>query len=118
MNVLNAVEPKAFEDVAFDHMNALFNLARHLTGNSADAEDLVQETYLRAYKHYDKFAQGTNFKAWIFRILRNTSISRYKQERNHGNNVSLEVVEPRLEAPGDRSCDHRGPYSFTVEAPL
>ncbi|MGH9268421.1 MAG: sigma factor, partial [Acidimicrobiales bacterium] len=51
-------------------MPSLYNAALRMTRNPPDAEDLVQETYLKAYKYYDKFTEGTNFKAWLFRILK------------------------------------------------
>ena len=52
-------------------MDGLYNAALRLTRNQAEAEDLVQETYLRAYGHFDQFESGTNFKAWIFTITAN-----------------------------------------------
>jgi RNA polymerase sigma-70 factor (ECF subfamily) len=52
-----------------------------LTRNAEDAEDLVQETYLKAYKYYDKFQEGTNFKAWLFKILKNTFINSYRKKQ-------------------------------------
>src|SRR4051812_6303997 len=59
-----------FEKAAMPYVDSLYNTAYRLTRNSEDAEDLVQETYLKAYKYYDKFEEGTNFKAWLFKIMK------------------------------------------------
>ena len=61
------------------YLDALYNTAYRMTRNSQDAEDLVQETYLKAYKYYDKFEEGTNLKAWLFKILKNTFINSYRK---------------------------------------
>jgi len=69
--------PKAsvFEDLALPLLPSLYNVAFWLSHNATDAEDLVQETFLKALRGFDSFQTGTNFKAWIFRILRNTYLS-------------------------------------------
>lgn len=67
--------PSTFEDLALPLLPALYNVAGWLTRNSGDAEDLVQEAVLKALKGFAGFEQGTNFKAWIFRILRNTYLT-------------------------------------------
>jgi RNA polymerase sigma-70 factor (ECF subfamily) len=64
-----------FEELAIPLFDSLYNFARWLAGNTSEAEDLVQETYLKAWKGFSSFRPGTNFRAWIFRILRNTFLT-------------------------------------------
>jgi RNA polymerase sigma-70 factor (ECF subfamily) len=64
-----------FEELAMPMVNSVYNLARWLARNDHDAEDLVQETYLKAFRSFASFQAGTNFRAWIFKILRNTFLA-------------------------------------------
>ena len=78
---------------ALAYADALHNLARYLTRNAADAEDLVQETYARALRGATQFTAGTNLKAWLFRILRNTFISLYRRQRADPTVGGLDTVD-------------------------
>jgi RNA polymerase sigma-70 factor, ECF subfamily len=70
-----------FEAAAMPFVDALYNTAYRMTRNAEDAEDLVQETYFKAYRYYDKFEEGTNFKAWLFKIMKNTFINNYRKRQ-------------------------------------
>ena len=82
-----------FEEVALPHLDALFNLALNLTRNRKDAEDLVQEGFLRAYRFFDSYRPGTHIKAWLFRILRNTFINRYRAAKARPEAVDFDKIE-------------------------
>ncbi len=82
-----------FERVALPHLPALFNFALKLTLDPKEAEDLVQETYLRAFRFFDSYAPGTQIKAWLFRILRNTHINRYRAARARPEEVDFTKIE-------------------------
>jgi RNA polymerase sigma-70 factor, ECF subfamily len=68
-----------FEKLALEHLDALYAAALRLTRSARDADDLVQDAVLRAFRFFDKFERGTNFRAWIFKILTNTFINRYRR---------------------------------------
>ena len=70
---------EAFEQEAVQHMDALYRTALRMTRHPEDAEDLVQETFLRAIRFFDKFKPGTNLKAWLFKILTNIFINQYRK---------------------------------------
>lgn len=74
-------EGREFEAAAMPHLDALYNTAYRMARNAEDAEDLVQETYLKAYRSYAQFTPGTNLKAWLFKILKNTFINEYRRRQ-------------------------------------
>jgi RNA polymerase sigma-70 factor (ECF subfamily) len=82
-----------FADMAMDLMPSLYAAALRMTRNRADAEDLVQETYLRAYRGFGGFEPGTNLKAWLYRILTNTYINSYRAKKRRPDETDLEEVE-------------------------
>ncbi len=95
-----------FQRVALPHLHALYNLAVSLTHNLADAEDLVQETYLRAYRFFDSYTPDTRIKAWLLRILRNTFINRYRARKVRPVEVDLESIETGYEQTVDAEFLH------------
>jgi RNA polymerase sigma-70 factor (ECF subfamily) len=82
-----------FADQAMVYMDQLYSAARRMTRNTADAEDLVQETYLRAYRGFGNFQQGTNLRAWLYRILTNAFINSYRSKQRKPKSVDLAGVE-------------------------
>jgi RNA polymerase sigma factor (sigma-70 family) len=99
-----------FEELAMPLVSSVYNLARWLVRNDHDAEDLVQETYLRALRSFDSFQSGTNFRAWILRILRNTFInSRSTLEWRMTVALNMEEELPLLRA------DSLGPDLLLIE---
>jgi RNA polymerase sigma-70 factor (ECF subfamily) len=80
-----------FESDVMQHLDALYRTALRMTRNPQDAEDLVQETMLRAYRFLDRFEPGTNLRAWLFKILTNTYINRYRKAAS----------EPRIDSLDD-----------------
>lgn len=82
-----------FERDALQYNRQLYSAAMRMTRNPADAEDLVQETYLKAYRAYHTFTEGTNLKAWLYRILTNTYINKYRKDSRRPNEVDLGTIE-------------------------
>jgi RNA polymerase sigma-70 factor, ECF subfamily len=98
----------AFETAAVPFMKALYNTARRLTHRTEDAADLVQETYLRAYRTFENFTPGTNCKAWLLTILYSIFINQYRQAKRRPPLESLEELEERFHhvaQPGDPALD-------------
>jgi len=82
-----------FQALAFEHVDSLYNTALRMTKNALDAEDLLQDVYLRAFRFFHRFEKGTNFKAWIFKILTNTYINQYRKKINKPYHVDLEKIK-------------------------
>ena len=82
-----------FAELAMPYMSALYSAALRMTRNPSDAEDLVQETYLRAYRGFGGFKEGTNLKAWLYKILTNTFINSYRAKKRRPEQVDLDDTE-------------------------
>jgi len=83
----------SFTELAMEHMPSLYTAALRMTRNPSDAEDLVQETYLKAYRAFGTFRQGTNIKAWLYRILTNTYINTYRAKKRRPEETHIDDVE-------------------------
>ncbi len=94
---------KDFEVEAMPHMSALFHFAVRLCRDRDDAADLVQETFLKAFRFFDKFERGTNCKAWLFRILKNSYINKYRKSSKEPDVVEYDVVEDFYDTIKDSS---------------
>lgn len=84
---------KVFHKEFMPHINAMYNFAYRLTLDSDEAKDLLQDTYLKAYRFVDSFQPGTNAKAWLFRILKNNFINDYRKKRKEPSKVDYQEVE-------------------------
>jgi len=82
-----------FRKEALPHMDALYNFALQLTQDSDDAADLLQETYVKAYRFWDKFEKGTNCKAWLFRIMKNSFINFYRKNIRSPEKLDYDEIE-------------------------
>lgn len=82
-----------FEKEAMPHMPLLRNYANKITMNELDADDLLQETYMRAFRFFNKFEKGTNCKAWLFRIMKNLFINNYRKNQKTPNKVDYDEIE-------------------------
>ena len=104
-----------FERDALQYLDQLYGAAMRMTRNPADAEDLVQETYMKAFAAFDSFTDGTNLKAWLFRILTNTYINIYrKKQRQPYQSGSEDLTDWQLHEV--ESHDSRGLRSAEAEA--
>ncbi len=84
---------KEFEQEAIPHMDILYNYALRMTGNADDARDLLQETFLKAYRFWDKYEKGTNVRAWLFRIMKNTYINLYRKAVKEPDTVDYNDIQ-------------------------
>jgi RNA polymerase sigma-70 factor (ECF subfamily) len=84
---------REFEKEAVPHMDILYNYALRMTNNGDDADDLVQETFMKAYRFWDKYEKGTNIRAWLFRIMKNSYINRYRKETKEPDTVDYDKIQ-------------------------
>ena len=84
---------KEFEELALQYMDSLYGVALRMTRDVTEAQDLVQDVFLRAYRFFDRFEKGTNFKAWLFKILKNVYINKYRRESRMPQMVDVFGVE-------------------------
>jgi RNA polymerase sigma-70 factor (ECF subfamily) len=84
---------KAFEKEALPHMDALYRTALRMTKNQNDAEDLVQEAYVKAYRFWDKFEPGSNCRAWLFKIMTNIFINDYRSKSRTPISVNVDDID-------------------------
>jgi RNA polymerase sigma-70 factor (ECF subfamily) len=96
-----------FEEDALQYARQLYSAAVRMTRNPQDAEDLVQETFLKAYRAYDSFEEGTNLKAWLYRILTNTFINKYRADSRRPRESELGDVEDLYSGEASRSAEER-----------
>ncbi len=90
LTIMQNSKDAIFEREFLPQIDALYNFAYNLTRNETDANDLVQETYLKAYKFIESYRENTNAKAWLFRILKNTFINDYRKRKNRPTQVDYE----------------------------
>ena len=91
--LVNNIKEDVFTNETLPHRNALYNYALKISGNSDDAQDLVQETYYKAFRHFDKFQSGTNSKAWMFMILKNSFINDYRKSKREPYKLDYEQIQ-------------------------
>jgi len=89
----NKQKQEVFDGEFMPHINSMYNFAYRLTFDEDDAKDLVQDTYLKAYRFIDSFQRGTNAKAWLFRILKNSFINDYRKKKKEPAKVDYQEVE-------------------------
>jgi RNA polymerase sigma-70 factor, ECF subfamily len=103
-----------FNEEMVPHMDLLYNYALYMTSNKEEANDLLQETFMKAYRFFDKFEAGTNAKAWLYRIMRNTYINEYRRVKRQPDHVEYdEQISSYQMAPSEIS-DRRDMASMDV----
>ena len=102
-----------FEHVALSHLSRLYSAAFYLTKDKNEAEDLLQETYLRAFRFFDKFQLGTNCEAWLLSILRHLFINRYRQRKREPETTDWEEIDRAYESVGQAAgVEENNPERF------
>lgn len=109
---------KAFEDEMLPHMSALLYFALSKTSNIMDAEDLLQDTFMNAYRYLDKFMSGTNAKGWLLRIMTNSFINRYRKRLKEPDQVNYEDEEKQYAFLNSRSSEDSDLQQEMLESQL
>jgi RNA polymerase sigma-70 factor (ECF subfamily) len=105
-----------FENLAIPQLNRLYAAAFYFTKDKTEAEDLVQETYLRAFSFFDHFTPGTNCRAWLISIMRNLFINRYRQKQREPEQIDWEIIDQTYETmiAGGEKSDRHDPETMVV----
>jgi RNA polymerase sigma-70 factor (ECF subfamily) len=113
-------EPSAFERDALASLDSLYRTALRLSRDRADAEDLVQDTYLKAFRAADRFEPGTNLRAWLFTILHNTAKNRFRDRARDTVAINSDVVDRAADAPppGSGASDPATPETLLLRDTL
>lgn len=98
LNKEEAQKQKDFNEEIIPHLDAMYNFALRLTTDPNDAEDLVQDTIVKAYRFFSSYEKGTNAKAWLFRILKNSYINNYRKQSKKPNHVDYDEVSTFYES--------------------
>jgi RNA polymerase sigma-70 factor (ECF subfamily) len=101
---------RQFDAEALPHLDALYRVALRLTGDPTQAEDLVQDTMLKAYRSWRQYRPGTNAKGWLLTILRNTFINDYRRRKLEPVATDLETVEPHAIYRNIEEVDPEGAF--------
>jgi len=101
---------RAFEEEALPHLDTVFRVAVRLAGDEAQAEDLVQETMLKAFRSWHQYRPGTNVRAWLLTILRHTFINEYRKRRKVVAELDVSEVEAWTVFPGVQEVDPEGRF--------
>jgi RNA polymerase sigma-70 factor (ECF subfamily) len=100
----------AFETEALPHLDTVYRAALRLSGEPAEADDLTQETMLRAFRHWEQYRPGTNVRAWLLTILRNTFINEYRRRRHQPATVDVHELESHAVFPDIQETDPAGKF--------
>ena len=101
---------RSFDEEALPHLDALYRVGLRLTGDPSQAEDLVQDTMLKAYRAWRQYRPGTNAKGWLLTILRNTFINDYRRRKHEPVAMDLEAVEPHAIDRAIEEVDPEGTF--------
>ncbi len=107
------IDRREFETLALEHIDALYRGALRMTRDPEEAEDLVQDVYVRAIRFYQQFQPGTNIRAWLFKILKNTYINRFRRRARTPSQLSFD--EPEFQRTELEALNFQNPVHETPE---